>query len=87
MWKARPTWTVAGPASRIPRGGGWLERFAEYARIVFEALHDRVGSWPTHAIHHINLSHGMAVRAVDPRPRQGAVINLVVASNGLGGAV
>ena len=93
--------------------GGWpardtAERFAEYARIVFKALHDRVGIWATHnepwcssmlgyaepshapghtdpveatrAIHHINLSHGLAVeamRAIDPGPQQGVVINLM----------
>ena len=93
--------------------GGWPERdtaehFAEYAQIVFGALHDRVRIWATHnepwcssllgyaepshapghtdaveatrAIHHINLSHGLAVRAmraIDPRPQQGVVINLM----------
>ena len=93
--------------------GGWpardtAYRFAEYAAIVFEALHDRVDIWATHnepwcssllgyadpshapghtdpveatrAIHTINLSHGLAVeamRAIDPGPRQGVVINLM----------
>jgi beta-glucosidase len=93
--------------------GGWPERdtayrFADYARIVFETLHDRVDMWATHnepwcssflgyadpshapghtsareatrAVHHINLSHGLAVaamRAIDARPRQGVVINLI----------
>ena len=77
--------------------GGWpardtAYRFADYAAIVFEALHDRVGLWATHnepwcssllgyadpshapghsdpveatrAIHHLNLSHGLALRAL-----------------------
>jgi beta-glucosidase len=92
--------------------GGWparetAERFAEYAAIVFEALHDRVGLWATHnepwcasllgyadpahapghadpaeatrAIHHLQLSHGLAVkamRAIDPGPQLGIVLNL-----------
>ncbi|MEX1334803.1 MAG: GH1 family beta-glucosidase [Candidatus Limnocylindrales bacterium] len=93
--------------------GGWPARdtalrFAEYAAIVFEALHDRVALWATHnepwcssllgyaepshapgrtepvaatrAIHHLNLSHGLALeamRAIDPGPQQGVVINLL----------
>ena len=93
--------------------GGWPERdtasrFADYAALVFEALHDRVGMWATlnepwcsamlgygdathapgrseptqavRAIHHLNLGHGLAVRAmrsIDPGPRQGIVWNPV----------
>ena len=93
--------------------GGWpardtAYRFAEYAAIVFEALHDRVDLWATHnepwcstmlgyadpshapghsdpveatrATHHVNLSHGLAVaamRAIDPQPQQGVVINIL----------
>jgi beta-glucosidase len=92
--------------------GGWPARetalrFADYAEIVFGALHDRVALWatlnepwcssllgyadPSHApgrtepdaatraIHHLNLGHGLAVRAmraIDPAPRQGVVLNL-----------
>lgn len=92
--------------------GGWpardtAYRFAEYAGIVFEALHDRVGLWATHnepwcstllgyadpshapghadpveatrAIHHVNLSHGLAIeamRAIDRGPQHGVVLNL-----------
>ena len=92
--------------------GGWPARetaylFADYAAIVFEALHDRVPLWATHnepwcssligyadpshapghrdpveatrAIHHLNLSHGLAMRAmraIDPRPEHGIVLNL-----------
>ena len=93
--------------------GGWPTRdtsyrFADYAAIVFEALHDRVALWATlnepwcsaflgyvdathapgrkdpregvRAVHHLNLAHGLAVRAmreIDPRPRQGIVWNPV----------
>ena len=93
--------------------GGWPARdtsyrFADYAAIVFEALHDRVDLWATlnepwcsamlgyvdathapgrtetaaglRAIHHLNLAHGLAVRAmrnIDPAPRQGIVWNPV----------
>ncbi len=92
--------------------GGWpardtAYRFADYAAVVFEALHDRVPLWatlnepwcsslqgyadPSHApghtdpveatraIHHLNLGHGLAVeamRAIDPRPQHGIVLNL-----------
>jgi beta-glucosidase len=92
--------------------GGWpardtAYRFADYASIVFEALHDRVPLWatlnepwcssllgyaePSHApghsdpvegtraVHHLNLAHGLAVRAmraIDPKPAQGLVLNL-----------
>jgi beta-glucosidase len=92
--------------------GGWpardtAYRFADYAAVVFEALHDRVGLWATlnepwcasllgyadsshapghtdpveatRAIHHLNLGHGLAVeamRAIDPGPPQGVVLNL-----------
>jgi len=92
--------------------GGWPARdtafhFAEYAALVFEALHDRVGLWATHnepwcssllgyadpshapgrsepaeatrAVHHLNLSHGLAVqamRAIDPHAQHGVVLNL-----------
>jgi beta-glucosidase len=93
--------------------GGWpardtAYRFADYAAIVFEELHDRVGLWATHnepwcssllgyadpshapghsdpveatrAIHHLNLSHGLAIqamRAIDPSPEHGVVLNLM----------
>ncbi len=92
--------------------GGWpardtAYRFADYAAIVFDALHDRVPLWatlnepwcssllgyadPAHApghsdpveatraIHHLILAHGLAVqamRATDPAPRLGVVLNL-----------
>ncbi len=92
--------------------GGWPARdiafrFADYAAIVFGALHDRVPLWatlnepwcssllgyadPSHApghsdpvkatraIHHLNLGHGLAVaamRAIDPVPGLGVVLNL-----------
>jgi beta-glucosidase len=92
--------------------GGWpardtAYRFAEYAAIVFEVLHDRVPLWATlnepwcsslegyavsshapghrdpieatRAIHHLNLGHGLAVqamRAIDPAPQLGIVLNL-----------
>ncbi len=92
--------------------GGWPARdtafrLAEYAAIVFEALHDRVPLWatlnepwcssllgyaePSHApghqdpveatraIHHLNLAHGLAIeamRAIDPVPEHGVVLNL-----------
>ncbi|MBX3030091.1 MAG: beta-glucosidase [Chloroflexi bacterium] len=92
--------------------GGWPERetalrFAEYAEIMYRALHDRVPWWSTinepwcvallgyaagiHApgirdprqavrtIHHVLLGHGLALgamRAIDPAPRQGIVLNL-----------
>jgi beta-glucosidase len=92
--------------------GGWPARdtglrFAEYAEVVYRALHDRVMWWSTinepwcvallghaagkhapgerdprraiPAIHHVLLAHGLAVRAmraIDPTPRQGIVLNL-----------
>jgi beta-glucosidase len=92
--------------------GGWpardtARRFAEYAAVVFDALHDRVPMWATlnepwcsallgyaegvhapgihdataatRAIHHLLLGHGLAIeamRAIDPRPAQGIVLNL-----------
>jgi beta-glucosidase len=92
--------------------GGWPARdtalrFADYAGVVFEALHDRVGLWATHnepwcssllgyadpshapghsdpveatrAIHHLNLSHGLAIRAmraIDAGSQHGVVLNL-----------
>lgn len=92
--------------------GGWSSRetalrFADYAEIVYRALHDRVGTWATlnepwcsaflgyltgehapgvrdprravAAIHHLNLAHGLAIRAmrpIDARPRLGIVLNL-----------
>lgn len=92
--------------------GGWPARdtalrFAEYAEVVYRALHDRVVWWSTinepwcvallghaagkhapgerepsraiPAIHHVLLAHGLAVRAmraIDPTPRQGIVLNL-----------
>jgi beta-glucosidase len=92
--------------------GGWpvretALRFADYAAVVFEALHDRIGRWATlnepwcsallgyadgehapghtdpveavRAIHHLLLGHGLAVRAmraIDPAPAQGIVLNL-----------
>ena len=92
--------------------GGWpardtARRFAEYAGVVFDALHDRVPLWATlnepwcsallgyaegvhapgirepgqatRAIHHLLLGHGLALeamRAIDPRPSQGIVLNL-----------
>jgi beta-glucosidase len=95
--------------------GGWPARdtafrFADYAAIVFEALHDRVARWATlnepwcssllgyaagvhapgrrdpnlatRAIHHLLLAHGLAVaamRAIDPGPEQGIVLNLAPA--------
>lgn len=91
--------------------GGWpardtADRFAAYAAIVYEALHDRVGWWSTinepwcvsllshaagahapgecdpgralRAIHHVLLAHGRglaAMRAIDPTPRLGIVLN------------
>ncbi len=91
--------------------GGWpgrdiAARFAEYAAIVYEALHDRVSWWATinepwcvsllshaagqhapgerdagralRAIHHVLLAHGLgiaAMRAIDPTPRIGIVLN------------
>ena len=91
--------------------GGWPARetalrFADYAAIVYRALHDRVPWWGTinepwcvallghaagvHApgvkdpvqairtIHHVLLGHGLAVdvmRAIDPGPRLGIVLN------------
>jgi beta-glucosidase len=91
--------------------GGWpardtAYRFADYAAIIFAALHDRVPMWatlnepwcssllgyadPSHApghsdpveavraIHHLNLAHGLAVKAmreIDPGPQQGVVLN------------
>jgi len=93
--------------------GGWPARdtplrFADYAAIVFEDLHDRVRLWatlnepwcsslvgyaePSHApghtdpteatraVHHLNLAHGLAVRAmhaVDRGPQHGVVLNLM----------
>jgi beta-glucosidase len=110
----------------LEEAGGWpardtAYRFADYAAIVFEALHDRVALWATHnepwcssllgyadpshapghsdpvegtrAIHHLNLSHGLAIgamRAVDPRPQHGVVLNLTpihVVGDDPGGAV
>jgi len=92
--------------------GGWPARetalrFADYAGLVYRALHDRVPWWGTmnepwcvallghaagvHApgvkdpvqairtIHHVLLAHGLAVdvmRAIDPGPRLGIVLNL-----------
>ncbi len=92
--------------------GGWATRdtalrFAEYAELVYRALHDRVPWWCTlnepwcsallgyaagihapgirdprqaiPAIHHLLLGHGLALgamRAIDPAPRQGIVLNL-----------
>ena len=92
--------------------GGWpardtAHRFADYAAIMFETLHDRVPIWatlnepwcssllgyadPSHApghtnpieatraIHHLNLAHGLAVKAmreIDLGPKQGVVLNL-----------
>jgi len=92
--------------------GGWpardtAYRFADYAAIVFGALHDRVPMWATlnepwcsallgyadsshapghtdpvqaiRAVHHLNLAHGLAVKAmrdIDPGPLHGIVLNL-----------
>ncbi len=92
--------------------GGWPSRdtarwFAEYASVVFDALHDRVRFWTTlnepwcssllgyadgihapgirdprqatRAIHHLLLGHGLALqamRAIDPSPAVGIVLNL-----------
>ena len=92
--------------------GGWPARdsarwFAEYASVVFDALHDRVRFWTTlnepwcssllgyadgvhapgirdprlatRAIHHLLLGHGLALqamRAIDPSPAAGIVLNL-----------
>ena len=91
--------------------GGWpsretAQRFADYAAIVFAALHDRVPLWatlnepwcssllgyadPSHApghrdpteatraVHHLNLAHGLALRAmrdIDDGPGLGIVLN------------
>ncbi len=93
--------------------GGWPARetalrFADYAAIVYRALHDRVPWWGTlnepwcsaflghaagiHApgvrdpvqtirsVHHLLLGHGLAtaaMRAIDPDPHLGIVLNLV----------
>lgn len=93
--------------------GGWPARetalrFADYASVVYRALHDRVVWWSTlnepwcsaflghavgvhapgiadpvqaiRAVHHLLLGHGLAVaamRAVDPGPRLGIVLNLI----------
>lgn len=102
-------WDLPQP---LQDAGGWpardtARRFAEYAAVVFDALHDRVPMWATlnepwcsallgyaegvhapgirdagqatRAIHHLLLGHGLAVEAmreIDPRPRQGIVLNL-----------
>ena len=103
--------------------GGWPSRdiagwFADYAEVVYGALHDRVAWWSTinepwcvsllshaagkhapgeqdpvraiRAIHHVLLAHGAAtaaMRAIDPTPRLGIVLNPapVVATPGASG--
>jgi beta-glucosidase len=102
-------WDLPQP---LEDAGGWsardtAARFADYAAVVFGALHDRVPYWTTlnepwcsallgyasgehapgvrdprratRAIHHLLLAHGLALRAmraIDPGPRLGIVLNL-----------
>ncbi|MEV4400455.1 GH1 family beta-glucosidase [Nonomuraea sp. NPDC049607] len=97
----------------LEEAGGWPHRdtafrFAEYARLMGEALGDRVHTWITlnepwctaylgyasgvhapgrtdaaaalAAVHHLNLGHGLAVRALreaaDPAARMSVTLNL-----------